>query len=53
MIGRYVVEIILVVLCGMGLHSTEVTRIGGSEVVIQFGEVGYWLHRHDVHSCFV
>jgi hypothetical protein len=39
MVGRYVVEIMLVVLCGLGLHSTEVTQVGGTEVMIQFIEV--------------
>ncbi|KAJ5505004.1 hypothetical protein N7463_007878 [Penicillium fimorum] len=41
MIGRYVVEIIMVVLCGMGLHSTEVTHVGGAEVFIRFNELTY------------
>ncbi|KAJ5375668.1 hypothetical protein N7517_007674 [Penicillium concentricum] len=41
MIGRYVVEIIMVVLCGMGLHSTEVAHVGGTEVFIQFNELTY------------
>ncbi|KAJ5881586.1 uncharacterized protein N7529_000258 [Penicillium soppii] len=41
MVGRYVVEIMLVVLCGLGLHSTEVTQVGGTEVMIQFIELTY------------
>ena len=36
MVGRYVVEIILVVLCGMGLHPTEIIRVGGNEVTVKF-----------------
>lgn len=41
MVGRYVVEIVVVVLCGMGLHSTEVTQVGGSEAFVQFNQVGH------------
>lgn len=41
MIGRYVVEIILVVLCGMGLRPTEIVHIGGNEVVVKFLAVGH------------
>ncbi|KAJ5783987.1 uncharacterized protein N7518_009664 [Penicillium psychrosexuale] len=41
MVGRYVVEIMMVVLCGMGLHSTEVTQVRGSEVFVQFNELTY------------
>ncbi|KAJ5933115.1 hypothetical protein N7516_007604 [Penicillium verrucosum] len=41
MVGRYVVEIIMVVLCGMGLHSTEVAQVGGSEVLVQFHQLTY------------
>lgn len=41
MVGRYVVEILMVVLCGMGLHSTEVAQVGGSEVLVQFNEVSH------------
>lgn len=41
MVGRYVVEIVMVVLCGMGLHSTEVAQVGGSEVLVQFHQVGH------------
>ncbi|CAI7584983.1 unnamed protein product [Penicillium palitans] len=41
MVGRYVVEIVMVVLCGMGLHSTEVAQIGGSEVSVQFNQLTY------------
>ncbi|CAG7959321.1 unnamed protein product [Penicillium olsonii] len=36
MVGRYVVEIILVVLCGMGLHPTEIIRVGGNEITVKF-----------------
>ncbi|KAJ5173676.1 uncharacterized protein N7500_001607 [Penicillium coprophilum] len=41
MAGRYAVEIIMVVLCGMGLHATEVADMGGAEVSIQFNELTY------------
>ncbi|KAJ5855039.1 hypothetical protein N7534_007582 [Penicillium rubens] len=41
MVGRYVVEILMVVLCGMGLHSTEVAQVGGSQVLVQFKELTY------------
>lgn len=41
MVGRYVVEIVMVVLCGMGLHSTEVAQVGGSDIFVQFNQVGH------------
>lgn len=48
MIGRYVVEIILVVLCGMGLRPTEIVQIGGNEVVVKFLAVSYSSASSDV-----
>ena len=39
MVGRYIVELIMILLCGMGLHVTEVARVGGSESFVRFGEV--------------
>lgn len=52
MVGRYVVEIMMVVLCGMGLHSTEVAQVRGSEVFVQFNEVSHneW-HLFDSCRC--
>ncbi|KAJ5598638.1 hypothetical protein N7537_008722 [Penicillium hordei] len=41
MVGRYMVEIIMVVVCGMGLHSTEVAQVGGSEIFVQFNQLTY------------
>ncbi|QQK45263.1 putative integral membrane protein [Penicillium digitatum] len=40
-VGRYAVEIIMVVLCGLGLHSTELAQVGGLEVWVQFNELTY------------
>ncbi|KAG0160640.1 hypothetical protein PDIDSM_8170 [Penicillium digitatum] len=40
-VGRYAVEIIMVVLCGLGLHSTELAQVGGLEVLVQFNELTY------------
>ena len=37
MIGRYAVELELVLLC---LHATRLTGIEGSEAVIRYGKVG-------------
>lgn len=39
MLGRYVVELILILLCGMGLHAMEVERTGGPEAFVRFNEV--------------
>lgn len=39
MLGRYVVEILLILLCGMGLHADEVNRTGGSEAFVRFKKV--------------
>jgi hypothetical protein len=41
MVGRYVVEFLLILLCGMGLRSPEVSRVGGNEAVVLFGAVSY------------
>lgn len=40
MVGRYGVELVLILLCGMGLHAAEVAQVGGPEVFVQFDEVG-------------
>ena len=40
MVGRYGVELVLILLCGMGLHTAEVAQVGGPEVFVQFDEVG-------------
>lgn len=39
MIGRYTVELVLILLCGMGLHTTEVARIGGLDTIVRFDKV--------------
>jgi hypothetical protein len=44
MVGRYSVELVLILLCGMGLHAAEVARIGGPEVFVQFDQVGLQFH---------
>lgn len=40
MLGRYMVELILILLCGMGLHAMEVELTGGPEAFVRFNEVG-------------
>lgn len=45
MIGRYVVEIVLVVLCGMGLHPTEIIDVGGNQIVVKFLAVSHSVTR--------
>jgi hypothetical protein len=40
-VGLYVVEITKVLLTGLGLHSSEVARVGGRDIFVQFSEVGY------------
>ncbi|KAJ5569591.1 uncharacterized protein N7459_009021 [Penicillium hispanicum] len=40
-IGRYAVELVFVLLCGMGLHTMEVTRIGGLEAIVRFDKLTY------------
>lgn len=40
MIGRYVVELLLILLCGMGLHAAEVFGIGGAGTLAEFKKVG-------------
>lgn len=39
MVGRYVVELMLILMCGLGLHTTEVTLLGGAEVFVRFDKV--------------
>lgn len=39
MLGRYTVELLLVLLCGMGIHADEVVRLGGSEALVHFNKV--------------
>ncbi|CAI7601629.1 unnamed protein product [Penicillium glandicola] len=41
MVGRYVVEILMVILCGMGLHSTEVSQVGGTNILVRFNKLTY------------
>jgi hypothetical protein len=40
-VGFYVVEIIKVLLTGLGLHSSEVARVGGEDIFVQLSEVRY------------
>lgn len=40
MIARYVVELMLILLCGVGLHALEVERVGGPRVFVKFTQVG-------------
>lgn len=44
MVGRYSVELVLILLCGMGLHAAEVARVGGPEVFVQFDQVSVNFH---------
>ncbi|KAJ5646060.1 hypothetical protein N7490_002432 [Penicillium lividum] len=41
MVGRYIVELMLILMCGLGLHTAEVTRVGGSEVLVLFDKLTY------------
>jgi hypothetical protein len=44
MLGRYIVELLLVLLCGMGIHTDEVVRLGGSETLVRFNKVSSALY---------
>lgn len=39
MLGRYVVEVALILLCGLGLHAPEVERTGGPQALVKFKQV--------------
>jgi hypothetical protein len=39
MVARYSVELVLILLCGMGLHATQVASIGGPDLFVQFDQV--------------
>ncbi|KAJ5363618.1 uncharacterized protein N7496_009331 [Penicillium cataractarum] len=41
MVGRYSVELVLILLCGMGLHTDEVASIGGPDLFVQFDQLTY------------
>ncbi|KAJ5666780.1 hypothetical protein N7462_011189 [Penicillium macrosclerotiorum] len=41
MVGRYTVELSLILLCGLGLHASEVNSIGGPEAFVRFDELTY------------
>ncbi|KAJ5655137.1 hypothetical protein N7507_007087 [Penicillium longicatenatum] len=41
MTGRYVVEVIVVLWCGLGLHVEEVMKYGGPDVLVRFGKLAY------------
>ncbi|KAJ5113832.1 hypothetical protein N7456_002366 [Penicillium angulare] len=41
MLGRYVVELLLVLLCGLGLHTENVIAIGGSDAVVRFKKITF------------
>lgn len=41
MLGRYVVEAALILLCGLGLHAREVERIGGPQTPVKFKQVRF------------
>ncbi|KAJ5805178.1 hypothetical protein N7474_011065 [Penicillium riverlandense] len=40
-IGRYVVEMIMVLRCGLGLHAAEVVETGGPEAFVQLVKMAY------------
>ncbi|KAJ5175934.1 uncharacterized protein N7482_001811 [Penicillium canariense] len=40
-VGRYIVELFLILLCGMGLHAAEVARVGGPEAFVRFDQLTY------------
>lgn len=39
MLGRYTIELLLVLHCGMGIHADEVVRIGGPGALVRFNKV--------------
>jgi hypothetical protein len=39
MLGRYMIELIKILLYGMGLHSLEVAQTGGAEAFVRFNQV--------------
>ncbi|KAJ5634947.1 uncharacterized protein N7484_008260 [Penicillium longicatenatum] len=41
MTSRYVVEVIVVLWCGLGLHVEEVMKYGGPDVLVRFGKLEY------------
>ncbi|CEJ53842.1 hypothetical protein PMG11_00182 [Penicillium brasilianum] len=41
MVGRYSVELVLILLCGMGLHAAEVASIGSPDLLVQFDQLTY------------
>ncbi|KAJ5923971.1 hypothetical protein N7466_008158 [Penicillium verhagenii] len=41
MLGRYVVELLLILMCGLGLHTAEVTQLGGDETIVRFDKLTY------------
>lgn len=40
MVGRYSVELVLILLCGMGLHTVEIASVGGPDLFVPFDQVG-------------
>lgn len=43
MLGRYTVELLLILLCGMGIHTDDVVRLDGSEALVRFNKVSAFL----------
>ncbi|KAJ5925146.1 hypothetical protein N7454_007785 [Penicillium verhagenii] len=41
MLGRYVVELLLILMCGLGLHTAEVTQLDGDETIVRFDKLTY------------
>ncbi|KAJ5548030.1 hypothetical protein N7513_005264 [Penicillium frequentans] len=41
MMGRYIVELMLILMCGLGLHTAEVTLLGGAETFVRFDKLTY------------
>lgn len=39
MVGRYIVELMLILMCGLGLHTAEVSLLGGAETFVRFDKV--------------
>jgi hypothetical protein len=40
-VGLYVVEVVKVLLTGLGLHSSEVSQIGGQDIFVHLSKVGH------------
>ncbi|KAJ5729332.1 uncharacterized protein N7483_003840 [Penicillium malachiteum] len=40
-LGRYIAELLLVLLCGLGLHTEDVAKLGGDDILIRFRKITF------------